>query len=185
MPRPLWQKLAAWALALALASGAAALAGADYEPGSCAPDALGLADRVRLAGASLAGLSLFLIATLHEGSSESAEAFAVAGGSASTAGAIAYTGLALVSSPAELSAVKALALVLFGAVGAASGELMHTVAGRRQQKSLPGQVECKCVRLTRRAAAQSSRLSWAASAPSRRWRAWIRTTPRRKTARSR
>ena len=166
MPRPLWQKLAAWALALALASGAAALAGADYEPGSCAPDALGLADRVRLAGASLAGLSLFLIAVLHEGS-ESVEAFAVAGGSASTAGAIAYTGLALVSSPAELSAVKALALVLFGAVGAASGELMHTVAGRRQQKSLPGQVECKCVRLTRRAAAQSSRLSWAASAPSR------------------
>jgi hypothetical protein len=120
MPRPLWQKLAAWALTLALAGGAAALAGTDYEPGSCARDTLGLADRVRLAGASLAGLSLFLIAVLHEGS-ESVEAFAVAGGSASTAGAIAYTGLALVSSPAELSAVKALALVLFGAVGAASG----------------------------------------------------------------
>lgn len=122
MPRPLWQKLAAWSLALALAGGAAELAGAEDEPSSSAPDTPGLTDRVRLAGASLAGLSLFLIATLHEGSKgESAEAFAVAGGSASTAGAIAYTGLALVSSPAELSVVKALALFLFGAVGSASG----------------------------------------------------------------
>ena len=66
MQRPLWHKLVAWALALALAGAAATLVVGDEQPASGAPDALGSADRARLAVAGLAGLSLFLIATLHQ-----------------------------------------------------------------------------------------------------------------------
>ena len=122
MQRPLWHKLVAWALALALAGAAATLVVGDEQPASGAPDALGSADRARLAVAGLAGLSLFLIATLHqERKGESAEGFAIAGAGASTAAAVSCAGLALVSSAAELAAVRALALVLIGSIAALSG----------------------------------------------------------------
>ncbi len=121
MQRPLWQKLAAWTLVLALASAAVTLVG-DEQPASGAPDALVSADRARLAVAGLAGLSLFLIATLHEErKGESAQGFAIAGAGASTASAVSCAGLALVSSAAELAAVRALAQVLIGCVAMLSG----------------------------------------------------------------
>jgi len=118
-------KLFAWAITLVVVYTGASLV---FPPADSADGAL--AEDAAFGIASLAGLSLFFLALLHEQKGENAKPYALVGSSISLTATIAYTGVALASTDTELAAVRWLAMVL-SAVVAFSTMIAAVVAGIR------------------------------------------------------